>query len=91
MGEGKRKNIYGKKITKNGKYIVLLTPSEKGKKYSMELSGKYPLTNDGKYKLGKDGLVHELSESQLAYRSGYLDARQDISRLNKWLKRKKEI
>lgn len=79
-----------KKIkTKSGKTMTLLSPREKGNKYACELQGNYPLTNDGKYKMDKDGIVQPLSDTQKAYRSGYLDARKDIGKAYASIKNKK--
>lgn len=67
----------GKKVrTNNGKTITLLNPSEKAGKYAAELKTGIRYTNEGGYKADANGDVG-LSDTQRAYRSGYLDARKD--------------
>lgn len=57
---------------------VLLNPSEKGLKYSLELKHKKALTNDGKRKMDKEtGKQVRLTKEQLAYRAGYLAHQKD--------------
>lgn len=51
--------------TKNGKEVTIYNPSEKGKMYALDL------------KLGKNINHKELSNTQKAYRSGYLKAQND--------------
>lgn len=75
--------------SKKGKDITLLSPREKGNKYADELSRNIRYTNDGRYKADKDGVVSSLTESQRAYRSGYLDARKDIGKAYSAMKKKK--
>ena len=65
--------------TKTGAFITLLNPSEKGEKYSKELSTGKKFTNDGIVKKNKNGRVIKLGKKERAYRSGYLDARKDNS------------
>lgn len=62
-------------ITRTG--AVLLNPSEKSHKYSMELKSKKALTNDFHRKMGDDGKQIKLTKEQLAYRAGYLTACSD--------------
>ena len=53
-------------MNKNGKWVDLLNPSQKGRKYAKELKNKKCVYT------GKD-----LSKTQLSFRSGYLKARSD--------------
>lgn len=66
----------------NGKVITLLNPSEKSRKFASELKGNIRYTNDGKLKSGKNGELG-LSDTQRAYRSGYLQARKDSAKAYK--------
>lgn len=75
--------------TKKGKTITLLNPSEKGKKFAAELRNNTRYTNNNKAKTDKDGVIQSLSDTQRAYRSGYLDARKDSANCYKHLKKKK--
>lgn len=60
---------------------VLLNPSEKGLKYSLEMKYKRALTNMGKRKIDKKtGHQKKLSKEQLAYRAGYLAHQKDSNR-----------
>ena len=78
----------GKKVkTKNGGTVTLLNPSEKAGKYAAELRTGIRYTNEGAYKPDKNGEVG-LTETQRAYRSGYLDARKDGAKAYKAKKRK---
>ena len=72
---------------KKGKTVTLLNPAQKGKKYSLELKEKYAISNSGKYRVDEDGPI-PLSDTQLAYRSGYLDARKDSARCYKYNQKK---
>lgn len=75
-----------------GQDVILLNPSEKGEKFADELRNNVRYTNDGHYKADKKGNVHPLTDTQRAYRSGYLAARKDSARCykakNKTTKRK---
>ena len=62
---------------RNGGEVMLLNPSEKGLKYSLEIKHKKALTNTGKRKIGDDGRQLKLSDTQLAWRAGYLQAQKD--------------
>ena len=75
--------------TKKGKTITLLNPSEKGKKFAAELRNNTRYTNDKKKKADKDGVLLSLSDTQRAYRSGYLDARKDSANCYKHSLKKK--
>ncbi|MEG2159114.1 MAG: hypothetical protein RRY18_04470 [Clostridia bacterium] len=63
--------------SKYGKDVVLLNPTEKGKKASNELHQRIALTNSGAIKLDKEGKSIPLTDTQLSYRNGYLAARRD--------------
>ena len=66
-------------ITRTG--AVLLNPQERGTKYALELKHKKALTNDGHRKIDSEtGKQKRLSKEQLAYRSGYLQARKDSAK-----------
>lgn len=65
---------------RNGKDVVLLNPSEKSLKYTLELRHKKALTNSGKPKRDKDGKQIKLTEKQLAYRAGYLGRQKDTNK-----------
>lgn len=67
------KTVYNK----NGKKIVLLNPAEKGAKAAAELKMGYHITNDKQYKSDEDGYAIPLTDTQKAWRSGYLAARKD--------------
>lgn len=64
----------GKKTSKG---IILLNPSEKSRKYADELYYNGRFTNDGNVKNDINGNPLRLSNTQRAYRSGYLQARKD--------------
>lgn len=65
---------------RQGNDVVLLNPAEKGLKYSLELKHKKALTNTGRRKMGKDGKQVKLTNEQLAFRSGYLQAQKDSAK-----------
>ena len=62
---------------RRGKRITLLNPSEKSRKFAVELKHNVAITNDGIKKKTKTGKVKHLSDTQKAFRSGYLQARKD--------------
>ena len=74
---------------KTGNVITLLTPAEKGRKYSAELRHNKRLTNSYTRKRGKNGKQLTLSKQARAYRSGYLQARQDNAKCYKAKRRSK--
>ncbi len=74
---------------KNGKEVVLLNPSEKGGKFAKELKQGVKRTNAGGFKLTKEGKGIKLTDTEKAYRSGYLDARKDSANAYKASKRRK--
>ena len=59
---------------------LYLSPKRKGKKAAYELKTGKRYCNDGTPKRGKNGQHLKVSRTGRAYRSGYLDARQDIGR-----------
>ena len=87
----KRQAMYGSSRTKSGKRIrmgtrvtysdgssqTLLTPAGKAAKYSMELLAGCRFTNEGEFKKGTESPVSILTDTQAAWRSGYLQARKD--------------
>lgn len=66
-------------IVKNrrGKDVMLLNPREKGSKMFDELTNGVHLTNDGHIKFDKNGKPRRLSDTQKAYRSGFLAAQRE--------------
>ena len=68
------------KDRKTGKVRTLLNPAEKGRKFAAELKAGIHATNEGKIKKTKKGKVKKLSDTQKAYRSGYLAARKDSAK-----------
>ena len=67
---------------KKGRTITLLNPAQKGKKYSQELKEGYAISNSGKYRIDEDGPI-PLTDTQKAFRSGYLSARKDSAKVYK--------
>lgn len=63
--------------SKRGNDVILLNPSEKGTKMLCELQNNVHITNDGMIKTDKIGKPRRLSDTQKAYRSGYLAAQKD--------------
>lgn len=67
--------------SRSGKDVYLLNPSEKGKKYSIELKWGKALTNNGKRKFDeKTGKQIVLSDKQKAFRAGWLSCQKDSSK-----------
>lgn len=91
------KPFYGKRTTssgnracigtrfyiEDGSQIVLLNPYGKSSKYAYELHNGYKYTNSGKRKLDDNGAVMLLTDTEAAWRSGYLAARQDSAKAYK--------
>lgn len=65
---------------KKGKEIILLNPSEKVRKASVELKYGVGITNDGIEKTDKKGNVKYLTKEQRAWRSGYLAHAKDSAK-----------
>ena len=74
-------------LNESGKRVTLLNPAEKGAKFAKELKQGVKRTNRGGFKL-KDGKAIKLTKSERAYRSGYLDARKDSSKVFKAKKKR---
>lgn len=85
----KRKPIIVK--GRKGQDIRLLRPSEKSRKYAIEMKKGYHLTNFGEAKVDRNGCVRKLTINQRAYRSGYLDARRDNTKVYNWNQRRKSV
>ena len=64
-------------IYKHGRKIVLLNPAEKGAKAAAELKVGIHATNDQKVKRDDYGNPMPLTDTEKAWRSGYLAARKD--------------
>ena len=73
---------------KKGKEVILLNPSEKARKFADELGNGVKQTNKGSLKYDKNGNYARLSDTEKAYRSGYLDARKDSAKAYKATKKK---
>lgn len=65
---------------KNGKEVVLLSPSEKYTKYMDELQNGCKQTNGGRIKYGKNSKPVRLTQQERAWRSGYVSAIVDSSK-----------
>ena len=63
--------------TRKGKRITLLNPAEKGRKAAAELRVGVHGTNDGQIKRDGNGNPIPLTDTEKAWRSGYLAARKD--------------
>ncbi len=77
--------VFNKSKRKN---VTLLNPAEKGRKFSAELKAGIHATNDGRIKKGKNGKSIRLSDTQKAYRAGYLASRSDNAKCFKANKKK---
>ena len=77
-------------IKKGKKKIVLLNPAEKGRKAAAELRVGIHATNDQKVKRDKRGNAIPLTDTEKAYRSGYLAARRDSAKCWKAKRAKKK-
>lgn len=66
--------------SRTGKKVTLLNPAEKGDKFAKELKRGYKQTNSGSLKLDKNKKGIKLTETERAYRSGYLAARSDSAK-----------
>lgn len=63
---------------KSGQIVhTLLNPSEKARKFLMELKSNVKFTNQKLVKYDKNGKPIQLSDEQKSYRAGYLAARRD--------------
>ena len=68
---------------KKGRDVVLLNPAEKARKFADELGNGVKQTNTGMIKFGKDGRPVKLTDTEKAFRSGYLNARKDSAKVFK--------
>ena len=94
--------VFGQSMTKSGQKLragtrvkyedgtssVLLTPAGKDAKAAKELRWGIRMTNSGQPKVDKDGVTKKLTDSQRAWRSGYLAARKDSAKAYKASKKK---
>lgn len=71
------KNMAVRVSTRRGKQVTLLNPSEKGRKCACELRTGIHVTNEGVVKCDNNGNAIPLTDTQKAWRSGYLAARKD--------------
>ena len=67
----------------NGTVVTLLNPSGKADKFFKEKQSGLRRTNDGFLKRDEFGCEIPLTDSQLAYRAGYLDAQKDSAKAYK--------
>ena len=80
-GKTKKKNgkpvkIGTRLINKDGEFNVVLTPAGKGAKFASELKN-----NKRYYNKGTKVKAEGLTDTQRAYRAGYLDARKDNAKV----------
>ena len=61
----------------------LLTPCGKGAKYAAELHEGVHYTNTGRVKTNQNGVARRITDTEAAYRSGYLAAQKDSARAYK--------
>lgn len=73
---------------RRGQDVILLNPYEKGSKFFDELRNNVHITNDGFIKTKKNGKPTRLTETEKAWRSGYLAAQKDSRRAFKSKQRK---
>ena len=73
--------------TKKGRSVTLLNPAETGRKFADELGNGVKQTNNGMIKYNKNGQHVRLTDTEKAYRSGYLQARKDSAKAYKANKR----
>lgn len=66
--------------TRKGNKITLLNPQEKREKFFDELSNGIHLTNDKKIKMSKKGKPVRLTNTEKAWRSGYIQAQNDSAK-----------
>ena len=74
---GKRVRMGTRVTYSDGSRQSVLTPAGKGAKAAKELKTGIRMTNEGQMKVDRDGVAQILSDSQRAWRSGYLQARKD--------------
>ena len=71
------KQVAWRGTNSRGQKVTLLTPAGKGAKYAKELREKVRYNNNGTLKVNQAGEVQPLTQSQKAYRAGYLVAQND--------------
>lgn len=76
--------------SRSGKRVTLLNPAEKGRKYAAELKKGIHATNDHVVKKNRQGKPIRLTDTQKAYRSGYLTARSDNAKAYKSNQKKRK-
>ena len=76
---------------RKGKKIRLMNPNQKAKKFAEELKNDLHFTNFGDVKVKRNGKPKRLSDTQKAYRSGYLSARKDNAKAYKSNQRKRVV
>lgn len=59
-------------LNEQRRLVTLLNPAEKCRKYASQLHTKTAMTNEFKRKKDKNGKNIVLTDTQLAYRAGYL-------------------
>ena len=69
--------------SRRGRDVVLLNPSEKGNKYASELRDGIHKTNMHLPKTTRTGEIIGLSNTEKAWRSGYLAAQKDSAKAYK--------
>lgn len=77
-------------VNKKGEVKKLLNPSEKSSKYAYELKNDVLITNDNQLKRNKKGDPKRITDSQIAFRRGYLKARSDNAKAFNYNKAKIE-
>ena len=76
-------------VDRHGRERVLLNPQGKRNKAFAELQNGVKYTNDGKVKLKKNGQPMRLTDTEAAYRSGYIAAQNDSAKAYKHNQKKK--
>ena len=70
-------------VDRHGRERVLLNPQGKRNKAFAELQNGVKFTNDGKVKLKKNGQPMRLTDTEAAYRNGYIQAQNDSAKAYK--------
>lgn len=68
---------------RRGRTVTLLNPAERGRKFADELGNGVKLTNNFMIKTTPTGSPIRLTDTEKAYRSGYLAARKDNAKAYK--------
>ena len=76
-------------IDRHGRERVLLNPQGKRNKAFAELRDGVHYTNDGQVKLGKDGKPMRLTDTEAAYRSGFIAAQNESAKAYNHNKKKR--